>query len=128
MPAETSGSSKKRGGGFLSRQIAKSKKNEGVTEDILSSKEAVVPDDVLRLSGATKGTYSHPQLLTTRVLIRSTGALCLMTVVDFYASKNFNYICYGNCREANENQNLESLRVSMLSAFKVAFVSTAFSK
>lgn len=45
---------KKKGGGYLARQ-AKAKKST-VTEDELSSKDIIAPEDVLKLARSTSGT------------------------------------------------------------------------
>lgn len=47
--------SKKKGGGFLNRQVAKTKKSESVTEEqLLQKSEPVTVDDVLMLENATE--------------------------------------------------------------------------
>jgi len=55
MPSEASpAKGKKKGGGFLNRQVAKSKKSETVTEEQLVKKSQITPDDVLKLERATE--------------------------------------------------------------------------
>ncbi|XP_066928009.1 protein unc-119 homolog B-like [Clytia hemisphaerica] len=56
MPSSDSAAakSKKKGGGFLSRQVAKSKKGDTLTEEQLLKKDTITVDDVLRLDRATE--------------------------------------------------------------------------
>jgi len=55
MPSEASpAKGKKKGGGFLNRQVNKSKKEDVVTEEELQKKEIITPDDVLKLERATE--------------------------------------------------------------------------
>ena len=55
MPASDSSAakSKKKGGGFLSRQVAKTKNKDALTEEQLSKKDTITVEDVLRLDKAT---------------------------------------------------------------------------
>lgn len=57
MPSSENASSKgkKKGGGFLSRQVAKSKKTDPVTEEQLLRKDAISPEDIKKLEKATDG-------------------------------------------------------------------------
>lgn len=78
-------SSKKRSGGFL-RQ-AKSRKDhpgdlEPVTEDELSMKESISPEDVLRLQKITESKYaSFPDLYGTR------GSSGILPMVRYVAAR-----------------------------------------
>lgn len=51
---EETGRSKKKGGGFLARQ---SKAKKTITEDELLKKDAVSPDDVLKLTKCTESKW-----------------------------------------------------------------------
>lgn len=56
MPASDSSAakSKKKGGGFLSRQVAKTKKTDTLTEEQVLKKEKITVEDVLKLDKATE--------------------------------------------------------------------------
>lgn len=58
MPSsENTSKGKKKGGGFLSRQVAKSKKTDPVTEEQLLRKDAISPEDIKKLEKATDGKF-----------------------------------------------------------------------
>ena len=82
IPTEGASKGKKKGGGFLNRQAAKSKKSEVLTEEHLLSKETILPEDVNKLVGATEGYLvdgrkNEYQIDFTRFKIRDmeTGAV-----------------------------------------------------
>ena len=54
MPSAEALKNKKKGGGFLNRQVAKTKKDH-VSEEQLLQKDKVTPEDVTRLAKATEG-------------------------------------------------------------------------
>ena len=56
MPSSTEATSKnkKKGGGFLKRQAAKSTKCEVLTEEQLLQKSTIIPEDVSHLNRATE--------------------------------------------------------------------------
>lgn len=55
MPSAETLKNKKKGGGFLNRQVAKTKKDHHVSEEQLLQKDKVTPEDVTRLAKATEG-------------------------------------------------------------------------
>lgn len=57
MPSAEALKNKKKGGGFLNRQVAKTKKDH-VSEEQLLQKDKVTPEDVTRLAKATEGNTS----------------------------------------------------------------------
>lgn len=60
MPASenSAAKTKKKGGGFLSRQVAKSKKDT-LSEEQLLKKDTISVEDVLRLDKATESMIFH---------------------------------------------------------------------
>ena len=86
MPASDSSAAtktKKKGGGFLSRQVAKSKKDT-LTEEQLLKKDTVSVEDVLRLDSATESIN----------FINTILFCCLVTCLVFVVAYNIiSYYC-----------------------------------
>jgi len=79
MPASDSSAakSKKKGGGFLSRQVAKTKNKDALTEEQLSKKDTITVEDVLNLEKATESKKLEYFLLLFVLNIFKIARYCI---------------------------------------------------
>lgn len=87
---DDTGRAKKKGGGFLARQ---SKAKKTITEEELLKKDAVAPDDVLKLTKCTESKWRAVYIWQPR----RTNANCKIVVIvaeqKCFADWNFIVVC-----------------------------------